>query len=349
MKTIKISELWGFTQQALIHTGVSMEDARTIADTLVTTDSFGVLSHGTKNLYHYILKCKAGGIDPKAVPVVEKEGPAWAIINGNCAFGMVSACKGMNLAIDKAKECGVGYVGVRNSCHFGAAGYYSNLAAEKGMIGIAMSNADPNMAIPNSSGVAIGNNPFSFAVPYKENQTIFLDMALSNVAALKVVMAKESGKQVPTGWLVDKEGQPTNDPTGFPYEAFLLPVGAHKGYGLAILVEMLSSVITGAGIISEVHSWNLDLSAKNNAGNAFVAIDVSKIIPMEQFEARVNQMVNDLKARPKAKGAEQIFLPGEIEWNKRRAVLEAGSLAITDAMVDNLTALSELTGIAVNW
>lgn len=349
MKNIRIQELWDFAFRALVHVGVCEDDARTIADTLVTTDSFGVLSHGTKNLYHYILKGKEGGLDLKAVPTIEKEGPAWAIIDGNCAFGMVTACKAMNLAIEKAKACGIGYVGVKNSCHFGAAGYYANLAARKGMIGLAMSNADPNMAIPNSSGVAIGNNPFSFAAPYKENQTIFLDMALSNVAALKVVMAREGGKQVPQGWLVDKDGLPTTDPSGFPYESFLLPVGAHKGYGLAMMVELLSSVLTGGGIVSEVKSWNLDMASKNNAGNAFIAIDVSQIMPMELFLARVNQMVDDIKARPKAKGADQIYLPGEIEWNKRCAALDSGEIAITDAMVENLEALSKLTGIAINW
>lgn len=251
MKTIKIDALWEFTNKALIQTGVSHEDAKMIADTLVITDTFGVLSHGTKNLYQYIQKCQTGGLDPKAVPEVEKEGLGWAIINGNCAFGMVSACMGMNLAMDKARTCGIGYVGVHNTCHFGAAGYYANLAAHKGMIGLAMSNADPNMAVPNSSGVAIGNNPFSFAVPYQDDRTIFLDIALSNVAALKVIMSKESGKSVPSGWLVDKEGQPTNDPSGFPFESFLLPVGAHKGYGLAVLVEMIASVLTGAGIVRD--------------------------------------------------------------------------------------------------
>lgn len=349
MKDIRMQELWNFTKKALIHTGVSEEDAKIIAETLVTTDSFGVLSHGTKNLYQYILKCKAGGLDPKAVPIVEKEGPAWAIINGNCAFGMISAYKGINLAIEKARRCGIGFVGVRNGCHFGAAGYYSNIAARKGMIGIAMSNADPNMAIPNSSSVAIGNNPISFAVPYKDFQSIFLDIALSNVAALKVIMAKEKGIEVPNGWLIDKEGQPTNDPSGFPGESFLLPVGSHKGYGLAVLVELLASVLTGAGIMSEVHSWNLDMSSKNNIGNAFIAIDIAQIMPIKLFEERVNKMADELKSCPKAKGTEQIYLPGEIEWSKRSKALETGTLSLNDAMVDNLVKLSELTKIQINW
>lgn len=349
MRTIFMEDLKAFSRKALEKAGVSEEDARTIAEVLVTTDTFGVLSHGTKNLYQYILKMQAGGLNPKAVPEIEAEGPAWAVINGNAAAGMVSACKAMTLAVEKARTTGIAYVGVRNSCHFGAAGYYANLAAKEGMIGIAMSNADPNMAIPNSSGVAIGNNPLSFAVPYKDGQTIFLDMALSNVAALKVVMAKEKGIQVPSGWLVDKDGQPTNDPSGFPQESFLLPVGSHKGYGLAMLVETLSAVITGAGILSQVHSWNLDMESKNNVGHAFIAVDVASMMPRETFLQRVNQMAEELKARPKAKGADEILLPGEIEWGKRKAVLSTGKLTLTDAMVDNMEKLSELMELKINW
>ena len=148
MKAIQVDELLRFAQAALEAVGVGAENARTIANTLVTTDTFGVFSHGTNNLYNYIRKMQAGGLDAKAVPTVEKEGPSWAIVNGNAAMGMVSSCRAMGLATQKAKKTGIAYVGVHNSCHFGAAGYYANLAAQQGLLGIAMSNTDPNMAIP---------------------------------------------------------------------------------------------------------------------------------------------------------------------------------------------------------
>ena len=183
MKSIQVDELLRFAQAALEAAGVGAEDARTIANTLVTTDTFGVFSHGTNNLYNYIRKMQAGGLDAKAVPTVEKEGPSWAIVNGNAAMGMVSSCRAMELAIEKAKKTGIAYVGVHNSCHFGAAGYYANLAAQQGLLGIAMSNTDPNMAIPGSRDVAIGNNPFSFAAPLKNGKSVFLDIALSGAAA----------------------------------------------------------------------------------------------------------------------------------------------------------------------
>jgi ureidoglycolate dehydrogenase (NAD+) len=345
---IKLDELRRFSVETLLKAGVSEEDAKTTAEALITTDTFGVLTHGTKNLYQYILKMQAGGLDAKAVPTVMGEGPSWAIINGNKAIGMVSACKAMNLAIEKAKETGIAYVGVKNSCHFGAAGYYANLAASQGLIGISMSNADPVIAVPNGCKKAIGTNPFSFAAPLGNGKSVFLDIALSNVAALKVIMAQEKGQAIPDTWLVDEDGLPTTDAAKFPKEASLQPMAAHKGYGLAVLVEILASVITGAGLLSEIASWNLDLSSVNNAGHAFIAIDVSKMIPFDVFTQRINQMASELKNGPKARGAERIFLPGEMEWDKRSAALESGELEITDAMAESYRQLSELTGVSIN-
>ena len=349
MKKIRLEELKRFSREALLKVGVSEENANIVTEVLVSTDMFGVLSHGTKNLYQYIQKMQEGGLVANAEPTVEAEGPAWAIINGNAAIGMVSSCKAMNLAIEKAKQCGIGYVGVKNSCHFGAAGYYANLATKAGMLGISMSNADPNMAIPNSSDVAIGNNPFSFAAPLKDGKSVFLDIALSIVAALKVVMAREKGMTVPDTWLIDNEGQPTTDPSGFPYDSHLMPMAAHKGYGLAIMVEILTSVITGSGMLSEVTSWNLDLKSRNNAGHAFIAIDISKMIPMELFEKRIESMINELKNAPKAKHAEKIFVPGEMEWAKFEQAEDRGWIEVTDAMVENMDNLSKMTDIPVQW
>jgi ureidoglycolate dehydrogenase (NAD+) len=345
MKAISVDELKRFSVGALERAGLSRTAAETATDVLVTTDTFGVLSHGTKNLYPYIEKMRAGGLDVRAQPIVEADGPSWAVINGNAALGMLSACEAMNLAVRKAKRTGIAYVGVKNSCHFGAAGYYANLAAQQGMIGLAMSNADPNMSIPNSRGVAIGNNPFSFAAPMQDGRSLFLDIALSNVAALKVVMAREKKESVPGSWLIDENGQPTTDPSGFPEHSHLQPMAAHKGYGLAMMVEILSSVLTGAGILSEVVSWNLRMSDKNQVGHAFIAIDISQIMPMPVFEERMRRMVSELKQAPLAKNASQIFVPGEMEWNKREKALRENRIELTEAMAENMERISRLYGL----
>lgn len=347
-KKILLDELQKFSEEALVKAGVSPENAAMAAEVLITTDTFGVVTHGTRNLYPYILKMEAGGLDAKAEPTVVCEGPAFAVLNGNKALGMVSGCKAMKLAIEKAKQVGIAYVGVKNSCHFGAAGYYANLAAKEGMIGLSMSNADPVIAVPNGRKKAIGTNPFAFAAPLGNGKSIFLDIALSNVAALKVIMAKEKGQAIPNTWLVDEEGLPTTDAEKFPAHASLQPMAAHKGYGLAILVELLSSVVTGAGMLSEIASWNLDLSSVNNAGHAFIAIDVSKMMPIEQFTTRINQMAEELKNGPKAKGADAIYLPGEMEWGRRDKALETGTLELTDAMAESLMNLAKHLGIELN-
>ena len=348
MKKIKLEDLREFSVKALVNAGLTQENAEMTADVLITTDTFGVMTHGTKNLNQYIQKMHAGGLDAKAEPTVEAEGPAFAILNGNKAVGMVSGCKAMNLAIEKAKQCGIAYVGVKNSCHFGAAGYYANLAAKEGLIGLSMSNADPVIAVPNGSKKAIGTNPFSFAAPLGNGKSVFLDIALSNVAALKVIMAQEKNQAIPDTWLVDEEGQPTTDAFKFPKNASLQPMAAHKGYGFAVLVELLAAVMTGAGILSEVSSWNLDMSSTNNAGHAFIAIDVSKMLPMDSFYARIGQMTEELKNGPKAKGAEKIFLPGEMEWDRREKVLESGEIELTDAMVSSLKVLAEASNLEIN-
>lgn len=348
MKTIKLKDLKEFSVKSLLAAGLSDDDANTAAEALITTDTFGVLTHGTKNLNQYIQKIEAGGLDAKAVPETVCEGPAFALIDGQKAIGMVSACKAMKLAIKKAKEVGIAYVGVKNSCHFGAAGYYANLAASEGLLGLSMSNADPVIAVPNGSEKAIGTNPFSFAAPLGDGRSVFLDIALSNVAALKVIMAKEKAQEIPDTWLVDEDGVPTSDASLFPKNASLQPMGAHKGYGLAVLVEILASVMTGAGMLSEIASWNLDLSSVNNAGHAFIAIDISKMMPKEVYNARINKMADELKNGRKAKGKDRIFLPGEMEWEKREKALSSGELELTDAMAESLKALSERNGIKIN-
>lgn len=342
---IKIEKLKEFCEKTLLREGLTEKNAGTVTEALVTTDMFGVVSHGTKNLYQYIEKMRAGGIDPKAEPETVAEGPAWALLDGHAAIGMVSACRAMDLAMAKARECGIAYAGVRNSCHFGAAGYYANRAAKAGFMGISMSNADPNMSIPNAAGVVIGNNPFSFSVPLSGGKSLFLDIALSNVAALKVVMAKEKGLSVPDSWLIDSDGRPTTDPGNFPGGAFLRPMAAHKGYGFAVMVEILASVITGAGIMSDVTSWNLDLKSTNKAGHAFIAIDISRMLQMEAFEERMNRVVAELKSAPKAKGADRILVPGELDWEKYEEAEQSGYLVLTDAMVENMKKLSEMTGV----
>lgn len=321
---ISVENLEKFCITAMNKSGMKKKDSQITAKVLVTTDTWGIYSHGTKQLYNYIKKIKAGGINPRATPEIVHEGLGWAVIDGQAAMAMVTSCYAMGVAIKKAKEVGVGYAGVKNSTHFGAAGYYTNIAARKGMIGLAMSNVDINMTIPGAKGSVIGNNPFSYAVPTRKEKPIFLDIAMSTVAAGKIYTAQSHCKKIPNNWLVDENGNPTIDISKYPNVGSLVPMGAHKGYGLAILVEVLAAVLTGAAITKDVKSWLLDIDKFTNEGHAFFALDVGKIMPINEFKNRMDRMIQQVKSSPKSKESNCICLPGEREWEMHEKALLYG-------------------------
>jgi ureidoglycolate dehydrogenase (NAD+) len=349
MKSISLSELDRFCQSALRACGVSDEHARVTADVLVTTDSFGVYTHGTKNLRGYVRRLRAGGLKADAVPKVAAEGPAWAIVDGQSALGMVTSVLAMNTAVAKAKTVGVAYVGVRNSCHFGAAGYYVNLAAKADMIGMAMANDTPSMAVPGSRSGVLGTNPFAYAVPAGEEDAIFLDIASSAVAGGKIRIAQAQGRKVPDNWLVDTEGVPTTDPFAYPHAGALLPFAGHKGYGVAAMIESLAGVLSGAGMMWDVISWiDGDPALPTQHGAAFLAMNVGAMMPIDDFRKRVDRMIREIRQAPKAKGSQRIYLPGEMEWQHRRKVMAEG-ISLPDDVLASLRGLAEDLGITAEW
>ena len=342
-KRMKISalDLETFSRRTLQQAGLSEADARMASDVLVTTDTWGVFTHGTKNLRGYIRRIQGGGIKRDGRPRIQSEGPAWALIDGDAALGMVVSCFAMETAIAKAKASGLGYAGVRNSCHFGAAGYYAALAAQHNMIGIAMSNDTPTVTVPGARGAVLGSNPLAFAVPTDGPHPILMDMATSAVAGGKVFAAAALGRAIPDHWLVDAEGVPTTDPTGFPQAGALLPVGGHKGYGLALLIETLSAILTGAAVASQVLSWSFgDSSQPTDHGAAFLAIHIDAMMPGPQFQERVARTIGEIRQAPKAKGAERIYLPGEMEWEKRERALAEG-IDLPEDVASSLRRLAE--------
>jgi len=349
MKKIKLSELKDFCEKAAVAAGMGQEDARVTAEVLAGTDAFGTHSHGTKNLLGYINKAEAGGVSLTAQPEIIKEGPAYALIDANNCIGMVSSYKAMELAIEKARECGIALVTVKNGTHFGAAGFYSNMAAAKGMLGIAMSNVDPNMTIPGARGMILGNNPLSYASPLESAPSCFLDIAMSNVASLKVVQARKDGKSIPDTWIVDKNGLPTTDPSHYPEEGAMQPMAAHKGYGIAVLVELLTGVLSGGkiGSLGEIPSWCFVPEKPNGVSNTFIVIDVDKFAGRDSYIARSEAFMDALHNTDKAQNVERIFVPGEMEWNRYEKAAEA--LELPDAVADSLCELSDKCGISIPW
>ena len=348
MARIELQKLMDFCAAALIREGLREDYAHMAARVLAVTDGYGTHSHGTKNLHNYIRKFRVGGIDIAATPEIIKENAAFAVMDAHHALGMISSYLGMELACRKAKETGVAIVTVKNSCHFGAAGYYANMAAAEGMIGLSMSNVDPNMTAPGARGMLLGNNPFAYAAPAISTPSIFLDIAMSNVASLKVVQARRDGREIPPTWIVDRDGLPTTDPSHYPEEGAMQPMSAHKGYGLAVMVDLLTGLLSGGGMsmMGDIVSWCFEMEQKNNVCHTFIAVDAAQFIGREELLARSEAMAQKLGSAEKARGSSRIYTPGEIEWEHYRKA-EAEGLLLPEDVLSSLRGLSEETEIAL--
>jgi ureidoglycolate dehydrogenase (NAD+) len=331
-------ELKSFLMAAMLQCGLRPDDAEVTADVLVTTDTWGTFTHGSKQL-RPLLQLRPDRADITAVPDVIAEGAGWALMDGHYALATVTSCHAMQIAIRKAREAGIAFVGVRNSNHFGGAGYYANLAAQVDMIGLAMTNTNPLMAVPGAASMVLGTNPFSYAVPAGREKTVFLDVATSVVAASKAISARALGKSVPMGWLIDKEGVPTTDPSHYPEEGALLPMAGHKGYGLALMIEILCATLTGADMLSEVKLWLEKHPGPLNQGHAFIAINISNFMPVNRFKERMDRMIQEIKSAPKARGCQRIYLPGEIEWDNRERALAQG-MTLPEHVIERLVGLA---------
>ncbi|MHB0856294.1 MAG: Ldh family oxidoreductase [Anaerolineae bacterium] len=344
---ISIDDLTEFSIAAMVRNGLHNEDARTAAQVLVTTDTWGVHTHGTKQLKPLMMNVRDGRINTSAAPELVAEGPGWAMFDSHFAMPMVTSTLAMRTAMRKAAETGIGYAGVRHSTHFGAAGYYASLALEQDMLGLSMCNVDKCMTVPGARGQVMGTNPLAFAIPAGREWPVFLDIATSAVAASKVFAARALGKSIPDTWLVDDDGNPTTDPTIFPESGALLPMSGHKGYGLAILIEVLSAVLTGSAITGEVKSWIKDIPDPADQGHAFIALNVGAMMPIDAFKARMDWLIGYLHDTPKAEGNDRIYLPGEMEWERRQRALQQG-IALPDDVVANLRVVAQDVGLDID-
>ncbi len=343
-KRVAPQDLQTFCSNAMVRCGLPADDAALSAEVLTTTDTWGTHSHGTRQLRPLMKAVKGGGIRAGAQPSVVRDGPGWALVDANAGMPMVVASRAMQIAMDKAAAAGIGYAGVLHSSHFGAAGYYATLALERDMIGLSMTNCDPCVAVTGACLPVIGTNPISFAVPAGRERPVFLDVATSVGAVTKIMIAKAMGRPAPDGWLRDLEGKPTTDASGYPEKSVLQPMAGYKGYGFAVLVEVLCGVLTGASFLSGIPAWVNPGSPPANQGHAFIAIDVNAMMPIDAFKSRMDAMIAEIKGAPKATAVERIYLPGEMEWERRDRALKHG-LQLPDYVLTNLIGLAEDVGM----
>ena len=306
--------------------GASEEDCELVAEATIDADLKGFTSHGLGRFPQYLISIESGTINLKDNITIEKETPAIALINGNSGFGQAVSYKAMQLAIKKAKEMGIGCVGVHNTNHFGVTGFYSDLALRENCIGLVIANTDPAIAPLGGSEPLIGTNPIALGIP--SDTYITVDMATSATARGKIIESKRKGLELPDGWALDKDGNPTNDPEA-ALEGSLLPFGGFKGYALAALIEILTGPLVQAGYGKGV-TGTASPTKDCTKGDLYVVIDPSKFGDFGDFVANTEDFVSQIRAT-----GENVAIPGDLEV-KRIADAEANGIEIDDKLYEQL-------------
>jgi len=296
--------------------GVPPEEARLASDVLVTADLMGVDSHGVSNMLRlYLERYRDGRLNPRPRPRVVQEAPATAVMDGDRGLGIIVGHRAMDLAIQKAREVGVGMVTLRNSGHLGMVGYFALQAVPHGMIGLAMSATSPTMVPTFGREPRLGTNPIAVAVPAGEEPPFLFDGAMTTVAVNKVWLTQRYRRPLPPGILADEEGRPVREPRVAPPTFYLLPLGSlretgsHKGYGLACMVEVLAGLLSGAGFGARV--------GQGHYAHAFLALRVDAFRPLEEFRREMDEFLRTLKATPPAPGHERVLVAGQPEWEEQ--------------------------------
>lgn len=320
---IQGEDLIAFGKELFKKAGMSEADADFHANALVQTNYWGIDSHGVIRIPAYFKRMINGAVNVKPdIKTVRGEG-CLEVLDADAAAGFIGAKAGMERAIKNAKKTGIAACGVINSNHFGAGALYARMAAEKGMIGIAMTNVKPLIVAPGASQPVTGNNPIAFAIPTYGDFPFVLDMSLSVVAGGKLTLAIKKKEKIPMDWATDKEGRPTDDPQK-AFDGYLLPMGGHKGLGLSYVVDILSGVITGGAFSKEMKSMYANPEEPSLTGHFFIAIDISRIITEEAMKERMAIFKDNLKSTPMWQEGAEMLLPGEIEYRKEKERKEQG-------------------------
>jgi LDH2 family malate/lactate/ureidoglycolate dehydrogenase len=332
-------------EQVLEKVGVPRDQAEMIAQVVVEGDLRGVGSHGVLRLPAYVHRVQAGLMTAATELKVVRERGATVLLDAQSGFGQVAGIRAMEYAIERARKHGVGVAAVRNTNHFGIAAYYAMMALPHKMMGMVATNAAPSMAAWGGTAAVLGTNPICVAIPTGQDVDIVLDMASSIVARGKIRFAASKGDRIPLGWALDADGSPTEDPQA-AIEGTLLPIGGPKGYGLALVVDVLAGVLTGSdyGVhLSSVH----DLSRRASVGFVVQAVDITAFGDWAEYEKDIQSLIGDIRNSPRAQGIDRIFLPGEIEWLKWRERKQSG-IPMPVEVLEQLQDLASELGVTVD-
>jgi LDH2 family malate/lactate/ureidoglycolate dehydrogenase len=302
--------------------GMSPEDAALVTDSLVTADLRGVHSHGVLRVPEYAAKLRTGGVDPRGRPFVARDSGAALVVDGANSMGQVGSTFAMRLAVERARSTGVAAVAVRGSNHNGAMSYYAMMALPEDQIGLATTNALPTMAAWGGTDKILGINPLGVAIPAGAEAPIVFDAAFSGSAHGKIRVYAQKGLPIPEGWAFDKDGRPTTDATA-ALDGLLQPIGGFKGTGLALIMGVLSSVLSGAAYGTELGNM-VDGPRPGRDGHFFLAVNVAAFEEPARFKARVDAIVREIHASRRAPGVERVYAPGELEAETERRYRREG-------------------------
>jgi L-2-hydroxycarboxylate dehydrogenase (NAD+) len=316
--------------EMLTQLDVPNEEASIVAEVTLDADLKGFSSHGLGRFPQYVKGLEVGTIKPRTEITMEKNSPATALINGNHGFGHVVTYRGMEIAIEKSKETGIGLVGIHNSNHFGVAGYYSDMAIMEDLIGIVIANTEPAVAPIGGKEPILGTNPLAIGMP-SNSHYVSVDMATSASARGKLMEAKRRGELIPENVALDAEGRPTIDPCE-ALKGSILPFGAHKGYALAFMIEIMAGPLVKASYGKSV-TGTANPEVMCTKGDLLAAIDPSKFVDLEDFKANVDDFIDEVKATP------NVFIPGDMEVRNVTRHQKEG-LPIDDNLVKQLREIS---------
>ncbi len=324
------AEQWlRLTHDLFVAAGATESNATRVAESLVDSSLAGHDSHGVIRIIQYIQAIEAGHLDPAAEPQVVTETPSTALIDGKWTFGQVSAEICMKKAIQQARGQGVAIAGLVNAYHIGRLGEYSEMAQQAGMIGMVLAGGFGGVGGAKATGVApfggasaaFGTNPISFGLPAGEETGAMVDFATSAVAGGKISLARAKGAQLPPGCILDKNGNPTTNPEDFYDGGVLMTFGGHKGYGLAVVTELLGQALTGSDLCSDE---KLGGGVYTRSGSLFLALDPAVFRPARDYAAVADATLRRIKAVPPAQGFSEVLIPGEPELRSRARRREEG-------------------------
>ncbi len=320
---IPIKRLEQAASRVLQAAGVPKPSADTVAKVLLFADQRGIESHGISKLPIYVKRIQDGGIDPIAIPAVIGGKGAIVCIDGKNALGPVAGVFGMEQALQAARNHGIGVASVRNSNHFGVTAYYSMMALPEGMIGFAFSNANPTVAPWGGKQALVGTSPLSIAIPSASGLPFVIDMATTTVARGKIILYARNKKPLPPGWALDSEGRETTDPE-VALKGLLTPLGGAKGSGLALTIDILCGMLSGAKYLTEVGHLYTGTDRPQGIGHLFLALQIDAFLPRKRFLDEMDRYIERIHSCPRAEGVERIYVPGEIEYESMKRTEKEG-------------------------